>query len=174
MDNGQHLQGGDKTSNNVLFANGLTEGVGTQPGDINPDSAESLHSSDQSISWQTNPQEIGDKTMNSSDKNHDESSPVGQKATEIVDLPSFSNTSSQIDEKQPSKAQIIEFSFNQAVVKTTNRGLDPAAIKEAEKIEDVKLNKEDNAADYYEIMRDMAHTNTDNSYGSNSAWKEAA
>ena len=178
MNNGQHSQGNPRTSDDALFAKAITEGVGVKPESSNPDAAKSLHSDDQSISWQRNPGEIGSKIINfpgntTKSSELSENQEQSRAITPIMPPGAYNN----ISETQPDKSKIIEVSFNRTSIKTTGDGLDAEGIKELEKVADKKLYKEDDAAGYVDAIRGedgMAIVNLENSYGANSAWKKAA
>lgn len=71
MDYG-HTQQVQSFADDNLFEHGLTEGVGDAPENSNPDTGESLHSTDQTISWdmnqERNPQNIGNFAMSASER----------------------------------------------------------------------------------------------------------
>lgn len=179
MDYGQHSQSGPKASDDALFAGAITEGVGIKPENTNPDVAESLHSDDQSISWQRGPREIGSKIINfpgDITKESELSQDQGQFGVIEPTMPPGTGNSI-IDSTQPSQDKMIEASFDRTSIKTTGDGLDTAGIKELEKVADSKLYKNDDAAGYVDAIRGedgMAFTNLENSYGADSAWKKAA
>ena len=130
------------------------------------------------ISWQRNPQEIGNKIINFPGNNlENPKSHHNQENFAIIEPTMPPGASDGIDKSQPNKDKIIEASFNRTSIKTTGDGLDAEGIKELEKVADKKLYKEDDAAGYVDAIRGedgMAVVNLENSYGPNSAWKKAA
>lgn len=179
MDYGQHSQGSPKTSDDALFAGAITEGVGIKPENSNPDVSESLHSDDQSISWQRSPQERGNKIINFPGDTVDnlESSHNLEQPDGVITPTMPPGVSNDVVGGQPSQDEIIKASFDRTNIKTTGNGLNAEGIKELEKVADKKLYKEDDAAGYVDTIRGedgMAFVNLENSYGANSAWKKAA
>lgn len=172
-------QGGLDASNDEFFTGAITEGVGNESENLNPDISESLHSGDRSMSWQRNPQELGNKIINfpgDALKEPESSQSTTDNLGTIVSNVTPENNNS-VDELQYNKDAVNETGFDRTNIKTTGDGLDTAGIKELEKLADRKLYKEDDAAGYVDTIRGedgMTFANLENTYGSNSAWKKAA
>lgn len=178
MSYGQRSQNGDNTSDDALFAGGLTTGVGVKPENFNPDGAESLHSDDQSISWQRNRQEIGNKIMNfpgeslqNSEVSRDQGGPNVIEPTMPPEL------NSRITDSQPNSKDAANAAVDYADLRIIGDKISAAVVKKAKAIEREKIWENDDAAGYNDAIRDdhdgVTVTLLDNSFSSNSAWKRA-
>ena len=191
MDNGHTSQSGGASAQPFF-----TAGAGTNSVDINnSDIKDNLNINNKESSWNNtspdrDPRNIGNLAINPQEVSNQDGIINEALPQETNPHPEQNNTSPELGKvinlemppgmnkgdstKIPDQSEIIEASFDRNVIKTTKSGLEAAAIKEADKVANKKLYKDDDAAGYYDIMRDMAHTNTNNSYGDRSAWKEAA
>lgn len=173
MDYGQNGQSDSRIANSDLFASGLTEGAGVAPESSNPDTNESLHADDASISWQRNPQEVGNKLIGLS-SNYDKDR-QGDQYPPSVELGVIEPTmppgaTEDLNPEIIDQTKAIEHSFDKTVIKTDDR-LDPAALKEINAASS-RLDHTGDIADFYDTARNMTVANLTNSFGNNSAWKE--
>lgn len=168
----------DKTDS-AGVQNFFTAGAGTDSVNTNNFEAENnLDLTNTDISWQRNPQEIGNKIINFPGNNPENpKSHHNQENFAVIEPTMPPGANNGINKSQPDKDKIIEASFDRTSIKTTGDGLDSAGIEELEKVADKKLYKDDDAAGYVDAIRGedgMAFVNLENSYGANSAWKKAA
>lgn len=175
MDNGQRLQNGNKLSDDALFADGLTEGVGTKPDISNPDIAESLHSDDQSISWQR-----GNKIISfPGDSLQGAESLRDQKQPNVTNLTMPPILDAHIVKEQPDGREALKSASvsDRANFKIIGDKVNAAVIKKAEAMEREKIWENDDAAGYNDAIRDehsgVTVTLLDNSFGPNSAWERS-
>lgn len=119
----------------------------------------------------------GDKIIGPNEHNVDieqaKDEPNTPELGEIVNIEQPPNMG--ISPKDESK--IIESSFDRNAIKITGGSFDATVIKEIEKVADKKLEKEDDAAGYYESIRGkggMTNANLENSFGNDAVWKEKA
>lgn len=176
MDYGQHGQNNNNQSFFVVESNKSVNAFGP---------AKNLYSSGESQN--KDDRSTGNKIINLNEYKKNQTSPLSEvkgdteddnptKLGEVINLELPPNTKMPRD-TEPSRPDIIKASFDRTLFKTTNSGLNPAAIRETEKIADEALDKNNDAEGYYDSIRGeggVTNIHLNNSYGENAVWQEDA
>ncbi|MBR0479916.1 hypothetical protein IJJ49_01440 [Candidatus Saccharibacteria bacterium] len=143
----------------------FTPGVGNLPADFNPDRSVSLN-----IEIPPAPTPAPEFTPDAVNAADAAERLVG--AAEIGKIVDFAPPVAESDTDNPIAALERSISFNKAELKTSNN-LSKAGVREVDKVLH-SLDKTEDIANFYAAVREMTKTHLDNSYGQNSAWKDAA
>ncbi len=148
MDYGQRSQNNDIPSNDVLFASGLTEGVGANPEQTELGAEEGLQSNE---SWQRNPQAIGNKIINF--PNSSNSATEAKERLGVIELTMPPMVAEETQTQSSLKTDIIEASLD-------NPALNTEGLPEFAGVEEIdraisKLKHTGNVADFYETADAM-------------------
>lgn len=180
MDYGHTTSSGAPAPNQPIFSpqDFFTPGVGDLPADINPDLMQSLNT-ESSLNWTPDTPPILASPENATISNSaSEKSPADEsvdrlkKAAELGQIIDLVPPPVSSDQKNPIAAVERSMSFNKTEIKTGDR-LSKSGVREVDHILH-ELDKTGDIASFYATAREMTKTNLGNSYGQNSAWKEAA